>query len=470
MVRVGRGLKKLFKWTFILALLGVLGLYGYVRYDYASAASRLARLEAEAAELDLPLDPEDMAIRPAVPVADNAAPFYRRFAAELKARKDLKSDMVRAAMEGAMRPGEAELRRARPVVAQLSPLIDVASQASTKAGCDFERDWSLGPDVMFPEFANQKDAAKWLCTRALTRARSGDLEGGLKDLEAAGKIGGHIGREKSLISGLVMIAIDAITIAGIESLASYKEHDIATLRSLREALENLPDIPHYSHFLEGEVFFGYYTARHLDRFWKKNTEAEEWDWDSSMGVPRIVVLPPFISSELVGKAYAAKSLEYWTHMFRLIRSEKYSAAEIGRKMDVLARDYEGTYRPSDVLNTILMPVFAQAGQAFEKAEANRRMAIAMIDVLLHKRATGHYPKTLEEIGIRITDPYDGKPIRYRLTETGFRIYSIGSDREDDGGFFGWEKSWPSYRLDQPIAAHPAWERYAPRPVTVAAGK
>jgi hypothetical protein len=32
-----------------------------------------------------------------------------------------------------------------------------------------------------------------------------------------------------------------------------------------------------------------------------------------------------------------------------------------------------------------------------------------------------------------TDPYDGKPLRWKRTPTGLIIYSIGKDKIDDGG-------------------------------------
>ena len=32
-----------------------------------------------------------------------------------------------------------------------------------------------------------------------------------------------------------------------------------------------------------------------------------------------------------------------------------------------------------------------------------------------------------------TDPYDGKPLRWKRTPTGLIVYSIGKDKIDDGG-------------------------------------
>ena len=40
------------------------------------------------------------------------------------------------------------------------------------------------------------------------------------------------------------------------------------------------------------------------------------------------------------------------------------------------------------------------------------------------------PKYIEAVPV---DPFDGHTIRYRLTDTGFMVYSVGDNRVDDGG-------------------------------------
>ena len=52
-------------------------------------------------------------------------------------------------------------------------------------------------------------------------------------------------------------------------------------------------------------------------------------------------------------------------------------------------------------------------------------------------AQGRAPKTLDELvptyldAVPI-DPFDNQPLRYRLQEKGFVVYSIGDDESDDG--------------------------------------
>jgi len=105
-----------------------------------------------------------------------------------------------------------------------------------------------------------------------------------------------------------------------------------------------------------------------------------------------------------------------------------------------------------------MPLFSQAGVAFEKDKCNRDAVVAIIDVLLYKLDHGRFPKTLADAGVKAIDPFDGKPLKYRLTEKGFRIYGVGFDKVDDGGYFSNEKPGMSGLKDQPIVVFPAWDR------------
>ncbi|MAY74148.1 MAG: hypothetical protein CMJ31_05355 [Phycisphaerae bacterium] len=82
-------------------------------------------------------------------------------------------------------------------------------------------------------------------------------------------------------------------------------------------------------------------------------------------------------------------------------------------------------------------------QAIEAAQ----VAVALAR---HRAATGAWPATLDEIDDRFLpevpiDRFDAQPLRYRLTEDGPLLYSIGMDGDDDGGrparrASNWQKS------------------------------
>jgi hypothetical protein len=78
----------------------------------------------------------------------------------------------------------------------------------------------------------------------------------------------------------------------------------------------------------------------------------------------------------------------------------------------------------------------------------RRCAILTCALRRHRLAHGTFPATLAELGRSLvpspqTDPAKaGAPMGYRLTDKGFLIWSVGADRNDDGGDA--DKDWQWY--------------------------
>jgi hypothetical protein len=70
-----------------------------------------------------------------------------------------------------------------------------------------------------------------------------------------------------------------------------------------------------------------------------------------------------------------------------------------------------------------------------------RLMMADLAVRAFFAEKGHFPKSLEElvptfIATVPEDPFSGQPLRYRLEGTTFVLYSVGQDRQDDGGKLG----------------------------------
>ena len=91
----------------------------------------------------------------------------------------------------------------------------------------------------------------------------------------------------------------------------------------------------------------------------------------------------------------------------------------------------------------------------EKREAAREGTLVAIAIEQYRRQHGGWPLQLEEL---VPDhlsriPFDrinGKPLKYRLTDEGPRVYSVGGDRDDDGGHIA--RGRPGDPLRRGIAA------------------
>ena len=89
-------------------------------------------------------------------------------------------------------------------------------------------------------------------------------------------------------------------------------------------------------------------------------------------------------------------------------------------------------RSSDVKPLLqrLVPLMANGIGATSAA----RTAVA---VERYRQRTGSLPKALDDLESdqrgAMNDPYSGEPLRYKMTANSFLVYSVGSNRRDDGG-------------------------------------
>lgn len=74
-------------------------------------------------------------------------------------------------------------------------------------------------------------------------------------------------------------------------------------------------------------------------------------------------------------------------------------------------------------------------QMARRSMATQRLARALIQVEHHRLTRGEYPATIAMMSDAVwpTDPFDGRPLRYAVDAERVRIWSVGRDRQDDGG-------------------------------------
>ena len=87
---------------------------------------------------------------------------------------------------------------------------------------------------------------------------------------------------------------------------------------------------------------------------------------------------------------------------------------------------------------VILPALTRAADTVARDEATRQSALTAIAVERYRNVYGHAPDALSDLlpsflGAVPEDPYDGEPLRYRLTDNGYVIYSVGENQRDDGG-------------------------------------
>lgn len=90
------------------------------------------------------------------------------------------------------------------------------------------------------------------------------------------------------------------------------------------------------------------------------------------------------------------------------------------------------------LMLMLAPSMTRAAQNKERAVQQQEAMQVAIALELHRRATGHWPQSLDELVPSMLpsvpkDRFTGGPIGYALRDGNPVVYSVGLDRDDDGG-------------------------------------
>ncbi len=90
------------------------------------------------------------------------------------------------------------------------------------------------------------------------------------------------------------------------------------------------------------------------------------------------------------------------------------------------------------LTEIVMPPIEKIAQIDLRVDAQVDCARVALAIERYRLAKGSLPKELADLAPRYIDkvpidPFDGKPVRYKLTDPGYIVYSIGDDGTDEGG-------------------------------------
>jgi len=98
----------------------------------------------------------------------------------------------------------------------------------------------------------------------------------------------------------------------------------------------------------------------------------------------------------------------------------------------------GNGRQRGIIAYLIWPIFARMFNIDIRNQAHFRVTQAGIAVERYRLAQGRLPQSLEELVPEYmeavpADPFDGRPLKYRMLETGYVVYSIGEDSSDDGG-------------------------------------
>lgn len=305
--------------------------------------------------------------------------------------------------------------------------LEALHAALTRPAARFPIRLTNGFTMLLPHLAGLKGESQLLRLESVVAIERGDPNRALRALDAMARLGNLASDEPMLISQLVRIACQAATIAGAEHLLSRWALAAPQLDQLAATADLLQSTGLLRRALLGE------RASALDFLKARATQFEAISgspgsgsglrWLSAVGLT-LGDQQLLLESLSEGIALADTPLPGMLEGY----------AELQQRTQARTRGF-----PPKLFTSMLLPALEKIPEKFANLEAKRRTLLTAIALERHRLAhDGRLPGRLEELVPRFLpavpqDAFAEGPLLYRALPSGYVVYSVGPDRQDNRG-------------------------------------
>ncbi len=292
-----------------------------------------------------------------------------------------------------------------------------------------------GPNTNLPFLAIWRRIARITRLDAEYNVSRGDYVAAIDDYQTIIQFGDELGRGGPLINGLVGVAVSHI---GTSSLIEFMTEGQMSADEYRAVIASLDDVqanalPHWETLM--------------------NEQAYTMNWFEDVGGSGETVRSLIFAGEDEGAssqimAVALRSIpdEQLVRYFNQYRDDydrllQYSALPYYEALPLI-EDFDG-FTPNVISNAI-MPSMARTMAAYTLRDTRLQGAITVAAVEAYRVESGAYPNSLDALvpdylSNPAIDPFTGDSLRYQPRPNGYRLYSVGTDMQDNGG------TWDDYK-------------------------
>jgi hypothetical protein len=294
--------------------------------------------------------------------------------------------------------------------------LSLLHEAGGIQDCDYDWDWQAQATGVLPRMADMRHCAQLLALGAVYYSHTGDPNAAVRCIEDGLRLADSLRREPAQISYLVRVACVGLALANLEQSLNVATLTDGQLAELDKALAA--------------------TAGTLDLTQALITE-------------RCIMIEACRDPLILADSSQAPGPRMLPGMTRTGITDilDYTDACIEAcklpPPQRLMRFREATKKVEDlsfmhVMIKSLAPALGRAAELDARVHAHLDLAGTALAIERYRLATSKVPERLEELVPQYLkevpiDPFDGQPIRYRRTDPGYRLYSIGEDGQDNGG-------------------------------------
>ena len=366
-----------------------------------------------------------------VPESSNAALVWLRGAAAITSNTDNRLRNIPMKWNTALTP--EDLQSGAEALSANREALAIFRGAAMLERSRYPVILSQYPLTNFQYLADLKSAAQLLRLKAIVVAQQGNTLEASEAIVQTFAAADSFATEPLLLTQLVRFAIDTIAVSSLQHALNRASVSDSELRAIQKAAARADNAGALRLALLGERASFVTFLRDPQRAVAADPTIAP---DGVEGTVAEVFLWPM-----------AKAVGFWQRdmrfgidalttniMFAALPSPQrfYSATN---SEAIAQRASAGKY----ILTALLLPALQKAFQRDALHSAHIRNALVALAIerfrmanagKLPEATSAVVPAYLKELPV---DPYDGKPVRYKLTAKGYVVYCIGADERDDGG-------------------------------------
>ena len=288
--------------------------------------------------------------------------------------------------------------------------------------------------VMMPPLSGIRQLARLMTIEGHLLEQQGKMREALEAYLAAFRTGGHLGRERSLITGLVGIACQAIGCGAMRDCLARHDIQKDVLEWLAGALGELEkSLPDRSAWIAGERAMAVQVTQMAPDEWRGLFGPQPDLPRQERAFLRSRAFRILWPDRTIRKDFDA----FYDRIEGVTKESPWEAVATLRQhpaerlMAEHAKDW-------NVLASMLLPTVDTVQVVYARGicdHAGLRMNVAL---RLYRADHAAYPDTLDALAPDYlaalpTDPFSGQPFHYRREADGWILYSVGPDQDDDGG-------------------------------------
>jgi type II secretory pathway pseudopilin PulG len=334
---------------------------------------------------------------------------------------------------------------------------------------------------LLPAVQKCRALANALTCRAQLRLAEGEIDEAWQDLLACHRLARLMSRGGTLIEHLVSIAIDAIA---CNAELTFLSHAKLTSKQAMACLKDLQNLPPMSSLADkmdgGERMFcldgvlllvrdglsqlnglagpsGTPTQRSP---FEEKFLTRSINWDPAL--KNINLFFDRIAAAVRITNRQAREQEMVAIESEIKAARQRSGEEAGSIRKVVMGPEQRGEMIGNTLIGLLLPAFQKIQQAADRIEQTNRNQHLALALAAYRADNGKYPAKLDELAPKylksiLSDLFSSQPLIYRPTDSGYLLYSVGQNGQDDGG--RWYDDDP--RGDDPRVRMPVPE---PKPI------